>query len=85
MSHLRKTSEVLEGIMNMKHEEMFNVVLPTLDLIIWVSNTNKVMFSFYEKEMVSPMVLHKRSAMPEGVRRATLNQELVRRMVNTKG
>ena len=33
--------------------------------------------------MVSPMVLHKRSAMPEGVRRATLNQELMRRMLNT--
>ena len=33
--------------------------------------------------MVSPLVLHKRSAMPEGLRRATLNQELVRRMVNT--
>ena len=62
---------------------MFNGVLPTLDLVIWVSNNNKVMFSFFEKEMVSPMVLHKRSAMPEGVRRATLNQELVRRMVNT--
>ena len=29
------------------------------------------------------MVLHKRSAMPESVRRATLNQEMVRRMVNT--
>ena len=55
MSHLRKTSEVLEGIMNsvcswlkltMEHEEMFNGVLPTLDLVIWVSDTNKVMFSF---------------------------------------
>ena len=33
--------------------------------------------------MVSPMVLHKRSAMPEDIRRATLNQELIRRMVNT--
>ena len=33
--------------------------------------------------MISPMVLHKRSAMPEGVRRATLNQELIRIMVNT--
>ena len=29
------------------------------------------------------MVLHRRSAMPEGTRRATLNQELIRRMVNT--
>ena len=29
------------------------------------------------------MVLHKRSAIPESTRRATLNQELIRRMVNT--
>ena len=92
MTLLQKTSEVLEGAMNsvcswlrltMEHEEMFNGVLPTLDLIIWVSKENKVLFSFFEKEMVSPMVLHKRSAMPESIRRATLNQELVRRMINT--
>ena len=63
MSHLEKTSEILEGMMNsvcswlkltMEHEGMFNGVLPTLDLIIWISDTNKVLFSFYEKEMVSP-------------------------------
>ena len=48
-----------------------------------MESINIIMFEFFEKEMVSPMVLHKRSAMPEGVRRATLNQELVRRMVNT--
>ena len=29
------------------------------------------------------MVLHRKSAMPEGTRRATLNQEMIRRMVNT--
>ena len=33
--------------------------------------------------MVPNMVLHRRSAMPEGTRRATLNQELIRRMINT--
>ena len=92
MTILQKTSSILEGAMNsvcnwlrltMEHEEMFDGVLPTLDLIIWVDDTNKVLFSFYEKEMVSPMVLHRRSAMPESIRRATLNQEMVRRMVNT--
>ena len=92
MSGLEKTTEVIESIMNnicnwlkltMENEDMFDGVLPTLDLNIWVSEDNVIMFSFFEKKMVSPMVLHKRSAMPEGVRRATLNQELVRRMVNT--
>ena len=92
MTLLQKTSEVLEGAMNsvcswlrltIEHEEMFEGVLPTLDLVIWVNASNKVLFSFFEKEMVSPMVLHKRSAMPESIRRATLNQEMVRGMVNT--
>ena len=92
MTNLQKTSEILEGIINsvctwlkltMEHEEMFGGVLPTLDLEIWVGEQNKVMFRFFEKAMVSPMVLHRRSAMPEGIRRATLNQEMVRRMVNT--
>ena len=92
MSILQKTSDVLQGMMNsiccwlkltMEHEEMFGGVLPTLDLELWVSKENKILFSFFLKGMISPMVLHKRSAMPEGVRRATLNQELIRRMVNT--
>ena len=67
----------------MENEGMFGGVLPTLDLVLWVDERNRTIYSFYEKPMVSPMVLHKRSAMPEGIRRATLNQELIRRMVNT--
>ena len=44
MSSMKKTSEVLEAIMNsicswlrltMEHEDMFGGVLPTLDLVIW--------------------------------------------------
>ena len=62
MTKLQKTSEILEGMMNsicswlkltMEHEEMFDEVLPTLDLIIWVSKENKVLFSFFEKEIIS--------------------------------
>jgi hypothetical protein len=37
----------------------------------------------FEKPMVPNMVLHRRSAMPEATRGATMNQELIRRMVNT--
>ena len=92
MTHLAKTTEIMENIMNsicswleltMETEEMFEGVLPTLDLKLWVSSSNRILFSFFEKAMVSTMVLHKRSAIPEGVRRATLNQEMVRRMLNT--
>ena len=96
MTPLTKTTEIIEGMMNsicswlvltMETEEMFeDKKLPTLDIKIWVEvedNVNVIKFEFFEKEMVSPMVLHRRSAMPEGIRRATLNQELIRRMVNT--
>ena len=44
---------------------------------------NKILYQYYEKPMVPNMVLHRRSAMPEGTRRSTLNQELIRRMINT--
>ena len=74
-------------VLTMETEEMFrDKKLPTLDVRIRVeeeNNTNVMLFIFFENEMVSPMVLHKRSAVPEGIRRATLNQEMVRRMVNT--
>jgi hypothetical protein len=42
-----------------------------------------VLFQYFEKAMVPNMVLHRRRAMPEATRRATLKQELIRRMVNT--
>ena len=87
MTGLCKTTEVLQGMMNsicswlvltMETEEMFrDKKLPTLDVKIWVEvedNINRILFIFFEKEMVSPMVLHKRSAMREGIRRDTLNQ-----------
>ena len=50
---------------------------------IWVTANNIIMVMFFEKEMGSPMVLHRRSAIPEGIKRAKLNQEMVRSMVNT--
>ena len=45
--------------------------------------SNKVLFSFFEKPMVASTVLMQRSAMPENTKMATLNQEMIRRMVNT--
>ena len=92
MTPLGKTTEILHQVMNnlcdwlvltMENEEMFGGVLPTLDLEIWVNEVNMVLYQYYEKSMTPNMVLHKRSAMPEGTRRATLNQELIRRMINT--
>ena len=93
MTATTKAAQCLEGMMNsicgwlkltMETEEMFSGRLPTLDLEIWIEEvTNKIMFTFYEKPMVARTVLMKRSAMPENTRMATLNQEMIRRMVNT--
>jgi hypothetical protein len=55
----------------------------TLSLEIWVTNDNKVVYQYYEKSMTPYIVLHMRSAMLESTRRSTLNQELIRRMINT--
>ena len=83
MERRRKTIRNATVTEDMETEDMFGGVLPTLDLEIWVRGDNKVLFQYYEKPMVPNMVLHRRRAMPEGTRRATLNQELIRRMVNT--
>ena len=93
MTSLQKTTEILQSLMNsvcgwlvltMETEDMFESgLLPTLDLEIGVMEDNKIIYYYYEKPMVPNMVLHRRSAMPENTRRSTLNQELIRRMVNT--
>ena len=54
-----------------------------MDLQLWVRADNKVLYKYFEKTMTPITVLHARSAIPEATRRATLNQELIRRMTNT--
>ena len=93
MTPLQKTTQILKAMMNnvcgwlvltMETEDMFESgLLPTLDLEIGVLMDNKIIYQYYEKPMVPNMVLHRRSAMPENTRRSTLNQELIRRMINT--
>ena len=82
----------MEGMMNsicdwltftMECVDDFDGKLPTLDLNIWVRDDNMVMYIFYQKPMASSMVIQKRAAMPENMRMATLNQEVIRRMLNT--
>ena len=93
MTPLQKTTQILKAMMNnvrgwlvltMETEDMFESgILPTLDLEIGVLMDNKIIYQYYEKPMVPNMVLHRRSAMPEKTRRSTLNQELIRRRINT--
>ena len=92
MTGLQKTIEVMKCMMNsicnwltftMESVEDFGGKLPTLDLNIWVDENNIVMYIFYQKPMSSSMVIQRRSAMPENMRMSTLNQEVIRRMLNT--
>ena len=92
MTSLRKTLEIMEGMMNsicdwlnftMESVDDFEGKLPTLDLSIWIREDNIILYIFFQKPMASSMVIQKRSAMPENMRVATLNQEMIRRMLNT--
>ena len=58
-----------------------NKRLPTLDIEIWWENS-QVCFSFYEKPQVPNRVLLKGTALPITTVRASLVQEIVRRMKN---
>ena len=57
--------------------------LPTLDFVCWVSNENKVLYSFYEKPMARKTLIQRKSALGENVKIASLTQNLIRRMKNT--
>ena len=58
--------------------------LPTLDLNIWVDAENNTLWSFYSKPMSCNYVIQRESAMPKkNIKITTLNQEVIRRMVNT--
>ena len=92
MSYLEKTKQVVCSMMNcvsgsltltMETIDDFGGILPTLDLKLWLTESNITLYAFYEKPMASSLVIQRDSAMPENMRMATLNQEMVRRMVNT--
>jgi hypothetical protein len=92
MSGLDKTKQVMCMMMNnvmgsltltMETVDDFGGSLPTLDLRLWVTRLNITLYMFFEKPMASSLVIQRCSAMPENMRMATLNQEMVRRMVNT--
>ena len=52
--------------------------LPTLDFKLWLSS-GVILHSYFEKEMRTPFVVMKRSAMGEQQRMAILSNELIRR------
>ena len=92
LSAVERTSRALHGAMEsvfdslkfeMEHQEMFpENKLPTLDFKMWVED-NKIMYSFYQKEVANKAVINKLSALSENVKVASLTQNLIRRCKNT--
>ena len=62
-------------------EEFPEARLPTLDFKLWIED-GQIYHTYFEKEMRTPFVTMKRSAMGEQQRMAILSNELVRRLSN---
>ena len=56
--------------------------LPTLDFEMWVTETNKIEHSFFQKPMKTPLVLMERSGMANQQKYQILSNELTRRLSN---
>ena len=59
--------------------------MAVLDLELWVEEVNgvpRVMYSFYKKPIASKFTIMKRSAVPEKVKKNTLFQESLRRLLH---
>ena len=58
--------------------------MPLLDLQVQVRDGNQIYYKFYKKKVSNPLLMLQSSAMPEKVKRATLTEEGIRRLRNTK-
>ena len=56
--------------------------LPTLDTSIWINEKGQISHIFYEKPMCPNRVLQRETALAESGIRASLTQEVVRRLKN---
>ena len=57
--------------------------MPLLDLKVQVQQ-NQIFYEFYKKKVSNPLLMLNQSAMPSKVKRASLTQEALRRLRNTK-
>ena len=68
-------------------QDFKNGRLPTLDFTLWIEQGEgegaRMLYSFYEKELGSKYCIMEQGAMSEQMKRSTLSQEVIRRMVNT--
>ena len=91
-SDLERTSELVRQSLNKIYpflnftiesaEDFEDRRLPTLDFKLWVSAGNIVLYTFFEKPTSSNQMLHRNTALSENTKMATMNAEIVRRMMN---
>ena len=62
--------------------EFGNKRLPTLDFSIWLEKNGEINHSYFQKEMKTPYVIMKRSAMSQHSKVSILSNEIVRRLSN---
>ena len=79
MAGLEQTIQVIRAMMN----SICDFLTLTMEPILDFGGFLPTMYMFYSKPMASNMCLQQISAMPEIMEIATLNQEMIRRMVNT--
>ena len=63
-------------------EDFEDTRLPTLDFKLWVAKGNIIHYTFFEKPTTSNQMLHRDTALSENTKMATMNAEIVRRMMN---
>ena len=90
LRQLREMANSLEPDIRMKEDVGSNYTdnkLPMLDVKLWVEKKEgggeEIMYNFYEKPMVSKIVLMERSSLPIKSKIQILVQEVVRRKRNT--
>ena len=67
-----------------EHQSDFRTgYIPTLDSEWKLTKTGQILYRFYEKPMASPFCMMQDAAISEESKKATLSQEVIRRLENT--
>ena len=95
LSPTQRTLRILEGtmkgvvkgmVMTMESKEDFDGKwLPTLDISLSMSSSNRLEFKHYDKPTSSNLTLQKRSAMEVNTKMGIMGNEVTRRMFNIGG
>ena len=96
LSDTERTAKVLAEIANSIHSQIQVTIdspernpdmkMPVLDLKLWINSDSgipQLRYTFFKKPVASPYTIMKRSAISERIKKATIFQEALRRLMNT--